>query len=535
MSKIMVFNEEARQSIARGVAKLSNAVKITMGPKGKNVVLEKEYGSPIIINDGVTIARAVSLKDPYENIGAQLVKDVASKTNDVAGDGTTTATVLTDSILSEGLRHVTAGASPIHIKRGIDKAVAALKDELKAMSRKISGRTAIAQVASISANNDTEIGNIIADGMSRVGEHGVITVEESKTSETFVDVTEGLQFDQGYMSHYFVNKVETAECVYEDVRVLICAKKIDKIQDLMEILNYINSSNKSLLIIAEDITPEVLATLALNKIKVGLRVVAVKAPGFGDWRTEQLNDLCAITGATLVSDVAGIELDKVDESHLGEAKKVIVEKGYTTIVDGRGDKEAIQERIKVIKHQITEADQFNVGKLKERLSKITGGIAVLNVGAASEVEMKEKKARIEDALNAARVAVEEGIVPGGGVALLRARKVLKDLKLEGDQAIGVNIIYKAVEAPLWQIATNAGQKGDVAVEATERDEGDVGYNAAKDCYENLIEAGVIDPTKVTRTALENAASVAGMMLTTDCVVAIDPENKKKGHEEELAY
>jgi chaperonin GroEL len=532
----MSFNEAARHSLLAGVSKLNDAVKVTMGPRGRNVVIEKEFGSPIIINDGVTIAKAVSLKDPYENLGAQLVKDVASRTNDVAGDGTTTATVLTHSILSEGMKFITSGASPIHVKRGMEKAVTIITQELKAMSRKIKARHEISQVAAISANNDAEIGNIIADGMEKVGEHGVITVEESRTSETFVDVTEGMQFENGYQSPYFMTKPETAECIYENVKVLIVAKRIDKISDLVKALEYCNNNNHPLLLIADDITPEVLAVLVLNKIKQGLRIVTVKAPGYGAWKLELLLDIAALTGAQLVADHLGIKLTEVQPDHFGGAKKVVIDRGYTTIVEGEGGKDTLVERISYIKNQLSVADNaHDIPRMKERLSKLSGGIAVLNVGANSEVEMKEKKARIEDALNATKAAVAEGIVPGGGVALIRARKALDSLKLEGDEQIGVRIIHKAIEAPLWQIANNAGLNGDMAVRDTEAKEGSVGFNANSGVYEDLIEAGVIDPTKVTRTALENAASVAGMMLTTECIIAMEPSETREREREQLDY
>ena len=532
MSKIMSFKEDARHALLAGVSKLNDAVKVTMGPRGRNVVLEKEYGSPLIINDGVTIARAVVLKDPYENLGAQLVKDVAGKTNDVAGDGTTTATVLTHAILSEGMKFVTSGVSPIHIKRGMEKAVKAIKAELKAMSRAIDGRTAIAQVAAISANNDTEIGNLIADGMEKVGKNGVITVEDSKTSETTVDLAEGIQFENGYMSPYFVTKQETAEVIYENVKILLCSRKLDKLEPVVKIIEYCHKKDWPLLIVADDISPEIIAMLVINKLKAGLKVVAVKSPGYGDWRNEMMQDLATMTGAQIISEALGVPLEKVDESHFGSANKLTVERAYTTIMEGGGDKEDVDKRIEVIKHQISEANIHDVQKLKERLSKLSGGIAILNVGASSEVEMKEKKARIEDALNATRAAVDEGIVPGGGVALIRARKVLNDLKLNGDEQIGVDIIRKAVEAPLFQICSNAGISGDMAVRDTELREGSVGINANTGEFEDLIEAGVIDPTKVTRTALENAASVAGMMLTTECIIAMDPDKRNKKDQDE---
>jgi len=527
MSKIMSFKEDARHALLAGVSKLNDAVKVTMGPRGRNVVLEKEYGSPLIINDGVTIARAVELKDPYENLGAQLVKDVAGKTNDVAGDGTTTATVLTHAIMAEGMKHVSNGASPIHIKRGIEKAVSAVRAELKVMSKPIDGRHEIAQVAAISANNDTEIGTLIADGMEKVGKNGVITVEDSKTSETTVDLAEGIQFENGYMSPYFVTKQETAECVYENAKILLCSRKLDKVEPVVKIIEYCHKKDYPLLIVADDISPEIIAVLVINKLKSGLKVVAVKSPGYGDWKNDMMADLAATTGASIISDALGVPLDKVDESHFGDAKKITVERAYTTIMEGGGDKDEVEERIRIVKHQIKEANIHDMQRLKERLSKLAGGIAILNVGAGSEVEMKEKKARIEDALNATRAAVEEGIVPGGGVALVRAGRVLKDLILEGDEKFGVDIIAIAIRSPLFQICENAGLNGDMAVRDTEAREGSIGINANTGEFEDLIEAGIIDPTKVTRTALENAASVAGMMLTTECIIAMEPGDKKK--------
>ena len=525
MSKIMTFKEDARHALLNGVSKLNDAVKVTMGPRGRNVVLEKEYGSPIIINDGVTIARAVELKDPYENLGAQLVKDVAGKTNDVAGDGTTTATVLTHAILSEGMKHVSNGASPIHIKRGMQKAVNAVVGELKSMSKEIDAPHEIAQVAAISANNDTEIGNLIADGMQKVGKNGVIRVEDSKTSETTVDLTEGIQFENGFLSPYFATKPETAECIYEDVKILLCSRKLDKVEPVVKIIEYCHKKDTPLLIVADEISPEVIAVLVINKLKSGLKVVAVKSPGYGDWKSEMMQDLAVTTGAAIISDALGVPLDKVDESHFGSAKKITVDRAYTTIIEGDGDREEIDKRIAIVKNQIKEANIHDIKKLKERLSKLAGGIAILNVGASSEVEMEEKKARIEDALNATRAAVEEGIVPGGGVALVRAGKVLEGMKLGGDEQYGVDIISKAINAPLFQIATNAGINGDMAIRDTKAKEGAIGINANTGEFEDLIEAGIIDPTKVTRSALENAASVAGMMLTTEAIIAMDPDRK----------
>ena len=536
MSKIMLFDEKARHAILAGVEKLSAAVAITMGPRGRNVVIEKYDASPIIINDGVTIAKAISLKDPYENLGAQLVKDVAGKTNDIAGDGTTTATVLTHSILREGMKNVTSGASPVHIKRGIEKAVVVLKEELRRLSKPIQSKIEIAQVGAISANNDNEIGEIIADAMHKVGQRGVITIEESKTAETNVDITEGLQFDNGYISPYFITKPETGECIYENPYILLSLNRLDNLEAMVSILEFVHKKNdRPLLIIAPEISSEIIATLVINKLKNGLKVVAVKSPGFGDKRLELSQDLASLTGATILATELGNGIDKFSEECFGSAKKIVIERGYTTIIEGGGSKEEIAERIAVLQGQLESADSYEGTRLKERLSKLSGGIAILNVGAASEVEMKEKKARIEDALNATRAAVEEGIVPGGGVALIRARQALKAMKLEGDEQLGVDIMWRAVAAPMFQIAKNAGIDGSVAISETERREGAIGLNAATGNYEDLYEAGVIDPTKVTRTALENAASVASMMLTTECLVVNDPDDKDSANKDQILY
>ncbi len=533
MGKLMLFDEHARQKLLKGVEKLAAAVRITMGPKGRNVVLEKTYGSPIIINDGVTIAREIDLDDPYENLGAQLVKEVAGKTNDVAGDGTTTATVLTHDILKEGIKLVTAGNSPIQIKRGIDKAVAAVVAELKSMSKKVEKKHEIAQVASISANNDTEIGNMIADAFERVGRDGVVTIEESKTAETTVETTDGMQFDQGFMSPYFITNVEALEVAYENPNVLISADRLDNIDDMLPLIRATKQNNSALLIIADDFSNEVLTILVQNKLQLGIKLVAVKAPGYGDYRKELLNDLAVATGATVISAEAGKKLKGSKlEDILGAAKKVVVEKLTTTIVGGQGSKESIEVRSNTIKKQIENAASYEMEKLKERLSKLTGGVAVISVGASTETEMNEKKLRVEDALHATRAAVAEGIVPGGGVALLRARKAISDLKLNADEKIGADIIHKAVSSPLFQIAHNAGLKGDVVVEAVEKLEGAFGLNAATAEYEDLILAGVIDPTKVTRSALQNAASIAGLMLTTDCLVVQNREKDKGKKKEE---
>jgi len=534
----MKFNEEGRHSIARGVEILADAVAVTMGPKGRNVVIEKPHGSPLIINDGVTIAKSISLKDPYENLGAQLVKDVAGKTNNLAGDGTTTATVLTNSILKEGLKHVTSGRSPIQMKRGIEKAVKIVVGELKKMSKPIDNPIEIAQVGSISANNDTEIGQIIADAMSKVGKNGVITIEESNTSETSVDITKGLQFDNGFLSPYFVNEPESGECVFEDPMILLSVDKMDNLENVIAVLEFVQKKkDKPLILIAPEFSSEVTATLVINKLRAGLKIVAVKAPGYGDKRLEIMQDIAALTGAEVMAEALGLGLDKIQEEHFGSARKVVIERDATTIIEGHGSQEDVDERIKMIEAQQKDALGPDKKKNKERISKLSGGIAILSVGAASEVEQKEKKARIEDALNATRAAVEEGIVPGGGVALLRAKMALDDIaEKDIDALAGIQIVRDALSAPLWQIAHNAGIKGDVAVAETLKLKGAFGLNAATGEYEDLIEAGVIDPTKVTRTALENAASVAAMMLTTECVIVNDPDEeapKNSGQEEYL--
>lgn len=542
MGKLMLFDEKARRKLLDGVAKLASAVRITMGPKGRNVVLERKYGSPIIINDGVTIAREIQLDDPYENLGAQLVIEVAGKTNDLAGDGTTTATVLTHDIYKEGIKSITAGISPMPIKRGMDKAVATVVAELKKMSKKVESRFEKAQVASISANNDTEIGNLIADAMERVGKDGVVTIEESKTSETTVETTDGMQFDQGYISPYLFTNQETMEAIYESsqnspLKVLVSADKIDSIEDLVPVLRTIKQANASLLIVADDFSQDVLSILVINKLQAGYKVVAVKAPGFGDVRKDLLGDIAAITGATLIDSVTGKPLKDIDlNKDLGQTRKVTVDKLSTTIIDGAGDKANIEQRVAHVKKRIADCSDWEKTKLEERLSKLTGGVAVLSVGAATETEMNEKKARVEDALHATRAAVAEGIVPGGGVALIRCRKALKELRedptLTAEEKIGIDIIYKSIESPLRQIAENAGIDGSVAIEKVEGLKGANGLNAATGQYVDLIEAGVIDPTRVTRSALENAASIAGMMLTTDCLVVQNQNEKKKKDEDQ---
>lgn len=534
MGKMMIFDDKARQKLEVGVRKLASAVRITMGPRGRNVVLEKTYGSPSIINDGVTIAREIDLDDPYENLGAQLVKEVAGKTNDIAGDGTTTATVLTHEIYKEGLKKIQTGNSPIQIKRGIDKAVAAVVESLRAMSKKVSEKHEIAQVATVSANGDAEIGNMIADAFARVGNDGVVTIEESKTGETTVETTDGMQFDTGFMSPYMVNNIETLEAVYENPYVLISAEKMDNIDAVLPIIRSLKQSSSALLIITDDISSDVLSILVANKMQLGIKIVAVKAPGYGDARKELMQDLAALTGATVLSPESGKRLTKDSkfETFLGSAKKVVVEKLTTTIIEGGGKPEAVETRCTTIKKQIENASDWELDKLKERLSKLKGGVAVLSVGASTETEMNEKKLRVEDALHATRAAVAEGIVPGGGVALIRARKAIKDLTLTAEEQLGADIIWQSVAAPLYQIATNSGISGDVAIDKVEALTGSFGLNAASGEYEDLIAAGVIDPTKVTRSALENAASIAGLMLTTECLVVKSPEKNKRDREEQ---
>jgi len=523
---MLQFNDEARRSIKRGLDQLADAVKVTMGPKGRNVVLDKKYGSPTIINDGVTIAKEIELADPFENMGAQLVKEVASKTSDVAGDGTTTATVLAQAIYAEGLRSVTAGSNPMSLKRGIEKAVEAVTAELKKISKPVTDKKGIAQVATISANNDATIGAMIADAMEKVGKDGVITVEEAKGIETTVDTTEGMQFDQGYLSPYFVTNPDAMETVLESPMILIFEKKISNMKDLLPVLEKVVQKGKPMLIIAEDVEGEALATLVVNKIRGTLQIAAVKAPGFGDRRKAMLEDIAVLTGGKLIAEELGIKLENVKIEDLGQARRVTIDKDNTTLVDGAGKKADIEARIKAIRKQIDDTkSDYDREKLQERLAKLAGGVAVLNVGAATETEMKEKKARVEDALHATRAAVEEGIVPGGGVALLRAQKVVMELKLEGDEKIGAEIIARSIEAPLRQIASNAGIEGAVAIERVKKEIGAIGLNAATNEYVDLIAAGVVDPTKVTRSALQNAASIAALMLTTECLVADKPEPK----------
>jgi len=529
-AKELVYNVDARAALKRGVDKLAEAVRVTLGPKGRNVVLERKFGSPTVTKDGVTVAKEIELEDPVENMGAQMVKEVATKTSDLAGDGTTTATLLAQAIFREGLKNVTSGANPMSLKRGIDKAVEKVVEALKAMSVPTSGKKEIAQVATISANNDPEIGNLIADAMEKVGRDGVITVEEAKGLETTLEVVEGLQFDRGYLSPYFVTDPDRMEAVLEDAYILLHDKKISAMKDLLPILEKVAQAGRPLLIIAEDVEGEALATLVVNKLRGTLRVCAVKAPGFGDRRKEMLRDIAILTGGQVISEEVGFKLENATLQDLGRAKRVVVDKDNTTIVGGAGSHEAIQGRIKEIKAAIEKTtSDYDREKLQERLAKLAGGVAVIHVGAATETEMKEKKARVEDALHATRAAVEEGIVPGGGVALLRCQKALKDLKLDDeDEQIGVRIIERALEEPLRQIANNAGLEGSVVVERVRAsDNPNFGYNAQTDQFEDLVQAGVIDPTKVTRTALQNAASIAGLLLTTEAVVVEKPKKEEK--------
>jgi len=525
MAKQIIFDEEARRALERGVNALANTVKVTLGPKGRNVVLDKKFGAPTITNDGVTIAKEIDLEDPYENMGAQLVKVVATKTNDVAGDGTTTATLLAQAMIHEGMRNVAAGANPMIIKKGIERAVNSLVDEIKKDAKKVETQEAIAQVASISAS-DTEIGKLIAEAMEKVGKDGVITVEESKTMGTDLEVVEGMQFDRGYISPYFVTNAEKMVTELEDCYILIHDKKISGMKDLLPVLEQIAKIGRPMLIIAEDIEGEALATLVVNKIRGTLHVAAVKAPGFGDRRKAMLEDIAILTGGKVISEEMGAKLENTRIEDLGRAKRVSIDKDNTTIIDGAGSRAALEGRVKQIRAQIEETtSDYDREKLQERMAKLVGGVAVIKVGAATEVEMKEKKARVEDALNATRAAVEEGIVPGGGVAYIRTLGALDKLKLEGDQAIGVNIIKKSLEEPLRMIAANAGWEGSVVVEKVKEKKGAFGFNAANETFEDVIEAGVIDPTKVTRFALQNAASVASMMLTTQCMVAEKPKEE----------
>ncbi len=520
MAKLIVYNTDARASLKAGVDKLANAVKVTLGPKGRNVILEKKFGAPTVTKDGVSVAKEIELDDPIENMGAQMVREVASKTSDIAGDGTTTATVLAQAIYREGLKNVTAGANPMDLKRGIDLAVTKVIDYLKSISRDVEGRNEIAQVGAISANNDKSIGELIADAMEKVGKDGVITVEESKSAETVLDVVEGMQFDRGYISPYFVTDTESMEAVLEDPLILIHDKKISAMKDLLPVLEKVAQQGKAMLIIAEDLEGEALATLVVNKIRGTLKVAAVKAPGFGDRRKAMLEDIAVLTNGTVISEEQGYKLENATLEYLGRAKKVVIDKDNTTIVEGSGKADNIKKRINEIKAQIDKStSDYDKEKLQERLAKLSGGVAVLKIGASTEVEMKEKKARVEDALHATRAAVEEGIVAGGGVALVRASNVIDNVKGENpDQTTGIKIVQKALEEPLRQIVDNAGLEGSVVLQKVKEGKDDFGFNAATEKYENLIKAGVIDPTKVTRTALENAASVSSLLLTTEAVV-----------------
>ncbi len=526
MAKQIIYAENSRQAILRGVNQLADAVKVTLGPKGRNVVLEKKFGGPNITKDGVTVAKEIELKDPLENMGAQMVREVASKTSDVAGDGTTTATILAQSIFREGVKAVAAGANPMALKRGIEKAVDVAVEEVKKLSKPVSGEM-IAQVGTISANGDTTIGNIIAEAMKKVGKDGVITVEESKTMNTELQTVDGMQFDRGYLSPYFVTDAERMEAVLEDPYILIHEKKISNMKDLLPLLEQIARSGKPLLVIAEEVEGEALATLVVNKLRGTLNAVAVKAPGFGDRRKAMLEDIGILTGGKAIMEETGIKLEGVRLDDLGRAKRVTVDKDNTTIVDGAGSQKNIEGRIKQLRAQIDETtSDYDREKLQERLAKLAGGVAVIKVGAATETEMKEKKARVEDALHATRAAVEEGIVPGGGVALLRASKTLGDLKLAEDEQIGVNIVKRAAEEPLRQIVVNSGTEGAIVVDTIRSNSNpNYGYNAQTDKYEDLVQSGVIDPTKVTRTALQNASSIASLMLTTEAMVAEIPEKK----------
>ena len=528
MSKQLLYSDQARSAILQGVNQLANAVKATLGPKGRNAILDKKFGAPTITKDGVTVAKEIDLKDPYQNMGAQLVKEVASKTSDVAGDGTTTATVLAQAIFREGVKHLSAGANPMELKRGIEKAVEEATTELKKLSKPCQDKKEIGQIGAISANNDTTIGDLIAEAMDKVGKDGVITVEEAKSMSTSLDVVEGMQFDRGYISPYFVTNAERMEASLEDAFLLIHEKKISAMKDLLPILEQVAKMGKPLVIVAEDVEGEALATLVVNKLRGTLNIAAVKAPGFGDRRKAMLEDIAILTGGQVISEEVGVKLENVKLTDLGRAKRVTIDKDNTTIVEGAGDPKKIEARVKQIKVQIEETtSDYDREKLQERLAKIVGGVAVINVGAATETEMKEKKARVEDALHATKAAVEEGIVPGGGVALLRAVPALEKMKLEGDQQFGVNIVRRACEEPIRLIAENAGVEGSIVVDKVRNGKANDGYNAATDEYVNLVEAGVIDPTKVTRCALQNAASVAGLMLTTEVTVTDLPEEKKE--------
>ena len=527
-AKQLIFEEQARQALLKGVQKLARAVVATLGPKGRNVVIDKKFGSPTVTKDGVTVAKEIELDDPYENMGAQMVREVASKTSDAAGDGTTTATVLAEAIYREGLKYVTSGASPINIQRGINKAVAAAVEQLAKISKKVKDKEEIKQVATVSANWDTTIGEIIADAMDKVGKDGTITVEEAKSIETTLDVVEGMQFDKGYLSPYFVTSAETMEVKLEDAYILNYEKKISSLKDLLPILEKVAKTSKPLLIIAEDIEGEALATLVVNKLRGTLNICAVKAPGFGDRRKALMEDIAVLTGGRCITEDLGIKLESIDIADLGRAKSIVVDKENTTIVEGNGKSSDIQGRVNQIRRQIEETtSDYDREKLQERLAKLAGGVAVINVGATTESEMKEKKARVEDALHATRAAVEEGIVPGGGVALIRCLAAIDAVKgANDDEQIGVDIIKRAVESPLRSLAANAGVEGSLIVSEVKKRKGNEGYNVATGEYEDLVKAGVVDPKKVTRSALQNAASIAGLLLTTECLITDVPEKDK---------
>ncbi len=531
MAKMIAFDQEAQEAMRRGVSKLARAVKITLGPRGRNVIIEKSFGSPTVTKDGVTVAREIELPDKFEDLGARMVREVASKTSDVAGDGTTTATVMAEAIYNEGLKSVVAGVSPLDMKRGMEKAVADVIEQLRGMAQDCRSKKAIAQVGTVAANGDAEIGQILADAMEQVGKDGVITVEEGKSLETTFEVVEGLQFDRGYLSPYFVTDSESMECVLEDAYVLIHEKKISNIKDLVPVLEKVVNSGKPLLIIAEDVEGEALATLVINKLRGTFKIVAVKAPGYGDRRKAMLQDIAIMVGGTAIFDDLGIKLDSIELADLGTARKIVIDKDNTTVVEGGGKKSDIQARIEQIRRELANStSDYDSEKLEERIAKLSGGVAQINVGAATESEMKEKKARVEDALHATRAAVEEGILPGGGVAFLRASTAVKPGKMTHDEKVGYDIIIRSCRSPLTQIADNAGVDGGVICEKVSSGEGNYGYNAATEKFEDMVKAGIIDPTKVTRTALQNAASVSILLLTSDALIAEKPkDDKKKGH------
>ncbi len=526
-AKQLLFDEAARQALLKGVQKLTRAVTATLGPKGRNVVLDKKFGSPTVTKDGVTVAKEIELECPYENMGAQMVREVASKTSDTAGDGTTTATVLAEAIYREGLKHVTAGCNPISLQRGIQKAVDAAVDQLAKIAKKVKDKEEIKQVATVSANWDTTIGEIIADAMDKVGKDGTITVEEAKSIETTLDVVEGMQFDKGYLSPYFVTDAESMEAKIEDAYILNYEKKISSLKDLLPLLQKVSNAGKPLLIIAEEVEGEALATLVVNKLRGTIHVCAVKAPGFGDRRKAMLEDIAILTGGKCITEDLGIKLESLELADLGRAKTILVDKENTTIIEGMGKSSEIQGRVNQIRRQIEETtSDYDKEKLQERLAKLAGGVAIIRVGAATETEMKEKKARVEDALHATRAAVEEGIVPGGGVALIRCLPAIEALKLQGDEQIGADIVKRAIESPLRALVANAGVEGSIVVQEVKKRKGNEGYNVATGAYEDLVKAGVVDPKKVTRSALQNASSIAGLLLTTECLITELPEKEK---------